>query len=407
MAAFSYHALDSSGKTIKGVLEGDSERQVRSQLREQQLKPLKIISVADSQKTSSSKISFFSQSKKLSIKELSLVTRQLASLVQSGLPLDETLQVAARQARKEKTKGILLQTRSRVVEGRSLAQALGENPKAFDHMYCAMVRAGESTGFLGAVLERLAEYTESGQHLRQKVQAALIYPIVLLAVSVTVIGCLMAFVVPKLVSIFENSNQDLPWLTVGLIAVSDYVSSYAGLVTFLAVVFAFIAFGWWLQDEKHRMSWHRFLLKVPLINHVLLQADSARFSATLSILLGSGVPLVEALRIAGEVLENRVLRKASGQVAVAVQEGSSLNRALDKADIFPPILVQMVASGEANGTLAKQLDYAARNQERELEMMLATTMSLLEPLSVVIMGGMVVTIVLAILLPIFNINNLV
>lgn len=407
MAAFSYSAINNSGKTVKGVMEGDSERQVRSQLRLQQLKPLKIVSVADAEKAATQQFSFLKRSRRLSSRELSLVTRQLASLVQSGLPLDETLRVAAKQARKQNTKGILLQTRSRVVEGRSLAQAFGENPKAFNNMYRAMVRAGESTGFLGAVLERLAEYTESSQHIRQKVQSAMVYPIVLLCISITVVGFLMAFVVPKLTTIFEHSNHDLPFLTTALIASSNFVSSYYGLVALIAFISAIGGFVWWLRDDKHRMTWHRLLLKVPFISYILVQADSARFSATLSILLGSGVPLIEALRIAGEVLENLVLRKACTDVAIAVQEGSSLNRALDRADIFPPLLVQMVASGEANGTLAKQLDYAARNQERELEMILATAMSLLEPLSVVIMGGIVLTIVIAILLPMLQINTFV
>ncbi len=178
-------------------------------------------------------------------------------------------------------------------------------------------------------------------------------------------------------------------------------------ILFSIIILGFVLFKLWLRDEKHLMSWHRFLLKLPFIGDILIQVDSARFSATLAILLSSGVPLLEALRIAGQVLNNRVLRVASEQVAVSVQEGSSLNRALDKAKFFPPLLTQMDASGEANGTLPEQLGYAARNQERELEMVLGTTMGLLEPLTIVLMGGMVVMIVLAILLPIFDINKLV
>jgi len=189
MPAYSYRALNSTGKTVKGVLEGDSERQIRSQLRTQKLKPLDVKSVIQKESANSTQTqSFFQRGKKLSVRDLSLVTRQLSSLVQSGLPLDETLQVAAKQARKESIKGILLQVRSRVLEGRSLAQALGENPRAFDHMYRAMVRAGESAGFLGQVLERLAEYTETSQHTKQKLQMAMIYPMVLLGVSITVIS---------------------------------------------------------------------------------------------------------------------------------------------------------------------------------------------------------------------------
>ena len=408
MAAFSYRALNTAGKTVKGVVEGDSERQVRNQLRAQQLKPLQILSVAQKEAAANApRQSFFAtRSKKLSTKDLSLITRQLASLVQSGLPLDETLQVAAKQARKEKIKGTLLQVRSKVVEGRSLAQSMLESPKTFDHMYRSMVRAGESAGFLGQVLERLAEYTETSQATKQRLQTAMIYPVVLLAVSIMIVIALMALVVPKLVAIFENNQGELPVLTKVLIAISNFVSSYWGLATFVGIVLAFVGFIAWLRDDGHRKMWHRFLLRVPFINELLVQADSSRFSATLAILINSGVPLLEGIRIAGQVLDNYVLRDASEQVAVAVQEGSSLARALERSQVFPPILVQMVASGEANGTLSTQLSYAARNQERELEMTIGTTLGLMEPLTVVFMGGLVFMIMLAILLPIFNLNQL-
>lgn len=407
MAAFSYRALNPAGKTVKGVLEGDSERQVRTQLRAQQLKPLAIQSVARKEAADNAARPSLFGSRRLSSKDLSLITRQLASLVQSGLPLDEALQVAARQSRKESIKGMLLQVRSRVVEGRSLAQALGEHPKAFDHMYRAMVRAGESAGFLGQVLERLADYTESSQHTRQRLQMAMVYPLVLLGVSFTVIGILMAFVVPDLIAIFENSDRELPVLTRILIAASHFVSSWWGLAALVALILSVVAFKMWLRDDNNKMRWHRFLLRVPVINEVLVQADSARFSATLAILLSSGVPLLEALRISGQVLGNHVLRASSLEVAAAVQEGSSLNRALERSGVFPPLLVQMVASGEANGTLSEQLNHAARNQDRELEMMLGTTLGLLEPFTVVFMGLVVTMIVMAILLPIFDINKLV
>lgn len=407
MAAFSYRALDASGKTVKGVLEGDSERQIRTQLRARKLKPLSVQSVGHKEAGETARPRLFSRSRRLNSKDLSLITRQLASLVQSGLPLDEALQVAARQSRKESIKGLLLQVRSRVVEGRSLAQALGEHPRAFDHMYRAMVRAGESSGFLGKILERLADYTETSQHTRQRLQMAMVYPFVLLGVSITVIGILMVFVVPDLIAMFQHSERELPTLTKILITVSNFVSSFWGLAAFLLVVLAGFLFGVWLRNDKNRMRWHRFLLRVPIIKDVLVQADSARFSSTLAILLSSGVPLLEALKIAGQVLGNHVLRASTHDVAAAVQEGTSLNRAMDRAGVFPPLLVQMVASGEANGTLAEQLNHASRNQERELEMMLGTTMGLLEPFTVVFMGVIITMIVMAILLPIFNINQLV
>ncbi len=411
MGAFSYQALDSAGKTVKGVIEGDSERQVRSQLRSKSLKPLKVQETSSSgrKKSKSGESSGFSFTlfqKKLSGRDLTLITRQLASLVQSGLPIDEVLQTAAKQCRKPATAELLLQVRSRVMEGHSLAQALGEHPRSFDDMYRSMVRAGESAGFLGPVLERLADYAESSQQTRQRMKMALIYPFVLLGVAVLVIGVLMALVVPKLTGLFRHSNAELPALTQALIAASDFTVDY-GLFCLVGFIAAIWGFGIWIQEPKRKRRWHALLLKLPVFGNLILEADSARFSATLSILLSSGVPLLEALRIAASVMGNLKLRESCKSVTTSVQEGTSLSRALQQVDIFPPLLVQMAASGEANGTLDKQLEHSARNQERELELMLGTAMGLLEPLTVVLMGGMVTLIVMAILQPIFALNKMV
>ena len=404
MGAYSYRALNGVGKTVKGIVEGDSERQVRTHLRGQQLKPLAVEAVAS--RTATAKPGWKGFQKSINHRDLSLVTRQLASLVASGLPLDEALQSAARQTRKAHIKETLLQVRSKVMEGLSLAQALGESPRSFDHMYRALVRAGESAGYLGPILEQLADYTETSQHTSQRLRMAMVYPFVLLGVSVAVIGLLMAFVVPKLVGIFENSHKALPALTEMLIATSHFTVDY-GHWCLLGFGLLVVAWRAWQRDPEHRRSWHKLLLKFPVIGDVIVESDCARFASTLSLLITSGVPLVEALKIAGQVLNNMELRGASETVAVAVQEGTSLHRALDQAVIFPPLMVQMAANGEANGTLGEQLKYSARNQERELELMLGTAMGLLEPLTVVFMGGAVVTIVMAILLPIFDLNTLI
>ncbi|TQV82514.1 type II secretion system protein GspF [Exilibacterium tricleocarpae] len=407
MGAFSYQALDASGKLVKGVIEGDSERQVRGQLRSKALKPIQVEAAAAKKAGGGApSFSFSGWNRRLSPKDVTLITRQLASLVQSGLPLDEVLQTAAKQSRKPGVKEVVLQVRARVLEGHSLAQALGENPRAFDDMYRSMVRAGESAGFLGPVLERLADYAENSQHTRQRMKMAMIYPMVLMGVAISVIAALMAFVVPKLTGLFRNSNAELPGLTQALIAASDFIINY-GLYCVVGLVALGYGVAVLLRDPARRLVWHRIQLKLPLFGELVLQADSARFSATLSILLSSGVPLLEGLRIAGQVMSNTALREASKSVAAAVQEGTSLHRALDQAGIFPPLLVQMAASGEANGTLDKQLEHSANNQERELEMMLGTAMGLLEPLTVVFMGGMVTLIVMAILQPIFELNKLV
>ncbi len=410
MAAFTYHALDVRGKKVKGVLEGDSERHVRSQLRSRDLKPLEVKSSrkALKQKTAAAGkgLSFSFGGPTMGYRDVSLVTRQLASLVQSGLPLDEVLQAAAKQSRKPAIKTIILQVRSRVLEGLSLTQALGELPRVFDNLYRAMVRAGESSGFLGPVLERLADYTETAQETRQKLKSAMIYPIVMLVVCITVVTVMMVKVVPNLVSMFERNNMELPVLTRALIASSDFLVNY-GVLLLLFLIALFALFRWAISHPKWKRRWHKTTLRLPLIGGLILQSESSRYASTLGLLANSGVPLLEALKIASQVLTNLELQKASAEVAVAVQEGSSFHRALDQVDVFPPLLVQMAASGEANGKLAEQLLHAARNQERELEFTLSTVMSLLEPAMILFMGGTVTTIVMAILLPIFNMNQLV
>lgn len=407
MASFRYTALNADAKTVKGVIEADSERQVRAQLRATRLKPLTIARTTSSSGASTGMPDWLRPRRRLSVTQLSLISRQLASLVQSGMPLDEALQISARQASHMRVKDILSQVRSRVMEGHTLAQAMAEHPGAFDRMYCAMVRAGESAGYLGEVLEQLAQYAESGQQSSQKIKMAMIYPMVLMGVSVLVVILLMTFVVPRLVSMFATSGRELPMLTQILITVSDFLSSIWAIIA-LAVLMGLLGlFSGWLQKPANRLQWHRFLLRLPVLSHTFRQMDTARFASTLAILLGSGVPLLESVRIADQVLNNEVLRRSAEKVAVSVQEGGSFSKSLRQSDEFPPLLVQMAASGEANGTLARQLAYAADNQERELNARIGTTMALLEPLTIVLMGGLVTLIMLAVLLPIFDINTLI
>lgn len=408
MGAFSYRALNEAGKSVKGVMEGDSERQVRSLLRAKKLKPLEVLSVNG--KTDTAASSGFSLLPKprarLNTRDLSLVTRQLASLVKSGLPLDEALHATARQNTKQHVKQILLQVRTKVLEGFSLAQAMGELPGAFNEMYRALVRAGESSGYLGPVLERLADYTQNSQAMQQRIKLAMIYPIVLFIVSISVIVLLMAFVVPDLVKIFDQNKRQLPLLTEMLIATSDFVINW-GIYVFFALVAAVIGLRRLLKIDAYQLRWHRMQLRLPVIGNLVRQVNSARFAATLSLLSSSGVPLLQALTIAGQVMSNRLLQASCEQVTNAVREGSSLYRAMDNAGTFPPLLVQLVASGETNGTLPQQLDNAAKDQERELEGVLGMTMGLLEPLTIVFMGVSVCLIVLAILMPILDLNKLV
>ena len=405
MAAFRYKALNGDGKLVKGVLEGDSDRQIRGVLRQRQLRPIEVEAAHDALQTGR-KVPLRIFSRRLSAGDLALITRQLATLVASSLPLDECLSAVAEQSRKSSITSMMLEVRSKVAEGHTLAHALNQFPTAFGEMYRAMVNAGEEAGQLGPVLEQLAHYTETRQHTAQKLQMALIYPFVLIAVAVCVVAALMIFVVPELVGIFAHTKKALPPLTVGLIWVSDFMRFYI-----LHCVAALVAAAWGirrlLRPPAARKRWHRALLRIPGLSGVIIALDSARFASTLSILMASGVPLIHALRIAGSVMNNLVLRDASLSVSRRVQEGSSLSRALSQEKLFPPMMVHMVASGETSGDLEKMLERSAANQERELEMALGTMMGLFEPAMVVLMGGLVLTIVLAILLPIFDLNTMV
>jgi general secretion pathway protein F len=405
VSAFRYRALNPDGRLVRGVVEGDSERAVRAQLRQERLRPVEVSAANRSQAEGRSWRSRLRRPR-VNAADLALMTRQLATLVQSGLPLADCLRAAAEQSRKPATKGLLLQVRSRVAEGHTLAYALGEFPQVFNEMYCAMVSAGEHAGFLGPVLEQLADYAEQRRYTTQKLRMAMIYPFILLGVALAVVVALMVFVVPELIGIFAHSNRELPLLTRGLIATSDFFRAYiAWLLLALVALILFARRA--LRDTRRRRRWHGFLLRVPGLSRLLVTLDTARFASTLSILMASGVPLLDALRIAGQVLVNLVLREESAQVAERVQEGASLSRALGESGIFPPMMVHMVASGESSGALETMLARSADNQERELEMALGTAMGLFEPLMVVFMGGMVLVIVLAILLPIFDLNTMV
>ncbi len=413
MSAFRYQAINTTGKLVKGTVEGDTEKQVRTQLRQQQLKPVKVEKVLSGRKTKADAakkpegFSFLKSNKniRLNVKDLSLFTRQLASLVQSGMPLAESLQAVARQTRKEQVKDIVLHIRSRVLEGVSLARAFADYPRVFDSMYRAMVHAGEQAGFLGPVLERLSEYAETSHEARQRLKSAMVYPIVLVIVCIAIVIALMVLVVPRLTSVFARAKQDLFWATEFLISASNFFQNY-GLFLLLIMIVMVGVFRWWVSEEKNLRKWHRWLLKVPFAKHIIVQSDSSRFASTLSMLIGSGVPLLNSLRISNQTMSNMILREKAEQAAIAVEEGASLNKALDKTEVFPPLMVQMAASGEANGTLAEQLDYSANSQQRELDLQLSTILSLLEPLTIVSMGLIIGFIMVAVIVPIADMSNL-
>ena len=403
MSAFSYQALDARGKKVKGVLEGDSQRQVRSQLRQRELRPLEVVQV-QSESDAPVRSGLFARG--LGRRDIALLTRQLATLIESGMPLADAIQAAARQSRRGRTSGILHAVRSRVVEGHTLAYALGEFPAVFDPMYRAMVRAGESAGYLGPVLLRLAEYAENRQYTSQKISMAMLYPLILIGVALSVVTALMSFVVPELVRIFATSGVSLPWLTRALLAISDFMASYGGLLLVALIALGGL-FKWALRNPATRRAWHAIRLKIPVFGELSRSIEAARYAGTLSILLGAGVPLLQSLQIAGEVIRNMILAEAVEQVRVRVEQGGSLHKAMEETEQFPPMMVYLIASGEVSGELGTALNRAAETQERDTELALGAMMSLLEPLLVVFMGVVVLLVVLAVLMPIFDLNTLV
>ncbi len=405
MSAYRYQALDTSGKLNRGVLEADSPRHARSQLRQKQLRPVKLAEVNDKSGAELQGIKGFFQPR-LSTKELTLLTRQLSTLVQSGLPIDECLQAVADQNRKNSMKALILQVRSRVVEGHTLAHAVSEFSSTFNKMYIAMIQAGERSGFLGGVLERLSDYIERRQYVSQKINTAMIYPMVLVGVAIAVVVALMVFVLPELIGIFSHSDRELPLITRILIGVSDFVTKYGTLLLIVSIAVVLI-FRRLLRIDSNRHRWHRLLLGLPGISGLIVTVDTGRFSSTLSILLGSGVPLLESLDIAAQVMGNDILKSETLSIADAVREGESLTRSLAASGYFPPMMVYMVSSGEMSGELEDMLSRAAVAQERELETTLATVTALFEPFMVVAMGVLVLAIVLAVLLPIFELNSIV
>jgi len=403
MAAYEYVALDANGRKKKGVVEGDSARQVRQQLRDQGLLPVSVDEAAERESVQSAS---FNVKRGVSAADLSLITRQLATLTKSGLPLDEATATVAKQTEKPRLQRILLGIRSKVLEGHSLADGMKQFPHVFNNLYRSTVAAGEQTGHLDLVLERLADYTESRQVLQNRIRMALIYPVILTIMAITIVSFLLAYVVPEVVKVFEDSGQTLPTITILMIAASDILRDYYGLIIGTIIIIV-IVFRTIYKQAAGKEKIHKIFLKLPLVGRLTRGANTARFTRTLSILVASGVSLLEALKISGQVVENLPMRRAILDAGARVREGSNLAKSLDVSGYFPPIVVNLIASGEVSGNLDDMLERSSVNQEQELETLITTLMGILEPLLIVIMAVVVLMIVLAILLPIFNLNQLV
>lgn len=403
MGAFEYVALDQSGKESKGLIEGDTPKHVRQILRDRSLLPVTVTEVAQKEAHRQRSFSF---RRGMSAAELAIITRQLASLSQSGLPLEEALIAVGQQNDHARTKSIVLGVRSKVMEGHTLAHGLAEFPQAFPELYRSTVAAGEQSGHLDIVLERLADYTEARQELRQRINNAMVYPIALVLMSIAIISFMLTSVVPRIVGIFKNTAGELPLLTRGLIATSDFLRDH-WLLILLAIAAAIYGIWRLLRQEGPRRSYHAWLLRMPIAGRLARGVNTARFTRTLSILAGSGVPILEALKISASVIENLPMRDAVIEASLRVREGASISQSLATSRLFPPMMIHLIASGETGGKLEEMLSRTADYQEREVDGLIATLLGILQPLLIVIMGGVVMTIVLAILLPIFEINNLI
>lgn len=405
MPAYHYIAVNVTGKEQKGVIEADNEKVARQLLRDRSLVPVQIRAVQE-KKTGQLESRFtFLRQRGMSSKEVALFTRQFATLLAAGLPIEESLGAVAEQTEKAHVKGLILSVRSKVLEGHSLAAALREHPQAFSPLFCATIAAGEKSGHLDKVLLRLADYTEQQWNMRQKLKTALIYPVMIILVAFSIVGFLLEYVVPKMISVYANLKQALPVMTQVLIAISQFIQNY-GLYLLIVLIIGSIL---WLRALKRnielREKVHYFILRLPIVGPATKSANTARFARTLSILSGSGVSVLEAMNISAQLITNIPIRKAVEQAVHRVREGAAIHLALKQTGYFSPMSVHMIASGEASGQLENMLERVAHTQEDDIVRLIDVCLALFEPAVILIMGAVVLFIVLAVLLPIFQLNQ--
>jgi general secretion pathway protein F len=412
VTAFRYAAADAAGKDQSGVIEADSARAARQLLRGRGLVPLTVEPVvAEGQKAALQ----LALGRRLSQTELSVLTRQLASLLGAQLPVADALTVMVEQSEKQQIRELMAAIRTDVLGGSSLSNALSRHPRQFPDIYRALIAAGEESGKLGAVLGSLADYVEERAKLQQKITLAFVYPVIVTLVALAVVIGLLTYVVPQVVQVFANTKQALPFLTRALIALSDFVRAYGWILLALVVIAAFVVRRL-LKVEAVRLRWHKRLLRMPVVGVLGRSLNTARFASTLAILAGGGVPMLRALQAAGETVNNLAMRARVLEATQRVREGFSLARALrttgdednqpGRTRLFPPVLIHLIASGEATGKLPEMLGRAADIHAREAERRAMFFTSLLEPILILAMGVVVMLIVLAVLLPIIEINQL-
>ena len=401
MPAYQFTAIDALGKQQKGVLEGDSARQIRQQLREHSLIPITVDPVEHKAKQQGTR--WFQKS--ITAYDLALFTRQLSVLVAAAIPLEEALRAVAKQSEKAHVQQLVLSVRSKVLEGHSLASALQQSGR-FPELYRATIAAGERSGHLDLILEQLADYTENRFAMQKKIQGAMIYPIILMLMSFAIVMGLMTYVVPDIVKTFDQNKDALPWITVALMKASAFIRvAWPFLIVFTVLGIVFLLR--FLKSTAGHYAFDRLTLKLPLFGKLSRGINSARLASTLSILTKSGVPLVDALRIGAAVSSNWVIRDSVDLAAEKVTEGGNLATQLERSGYFPPMMVQMIKSGEASGELDRMLERASNMQDREVTTLISTLLALLEPLMLVLMASIVLVIVIAVMLPIVNMNNMI
>ncbi len=406
MAAFEYKALTQNGKIKKGLLEGDSERQVRQQLREQGLTPVELKAIEQKKSASAALNSSSLFTPKIKVSDLALATRQLFTLLDAGTPLTQALQSTSQQAETKMMQRFLASLHARVSEGYALAQALELAPYQVSEDYIATIRAGEESGHLDKVLSRLADAIEQQDQLHKKMKTALIYPILMVVVAVIIVFFLMIFVVPKVVGVFDNMQQTLPPLTQGLLSLSEFIQAQWGSMLVLLLLL-WIGFKVMMRQDSWRYRVHQILMRTPGVKRFLIYAATARWSRTVGVLLSSGVTATDALKISAEVMSLDPMKQAVNEMVVKVREGKKVSVSMQQAGFFPPLLLNLVQTGEGGGELDNMLLKGATHYEQEVENAATTLVSLLEPLLIIIMGGVVLTIVLAIMMPIFEMNQMV
>jgi general secretion pathway protein F len=404
LAVFKYVATDQQGRTNKGVLEGDSAAQIRQQLRDLGKIPIEV-SLSHERKASKGRINFVFKHK-IPATDLAMLTFQFATLINAGLTIEETLLNLAEQSEKNYVKGILLGVHAKIVEGHSIATALGEYPRTFSDLYRASVAAGERSGQLGNVLQRLADYLERQQAVQAKVQNALVYPAVLTFVSISVVTFLLAYVVPKIVNVFVNTGQALPTITIILLALSGFISTY-GWIVGLIILLLIITMKRLMRQLPFKTKVQLFLLRIPVIGHTLREINTARFARTFGILFAASVPVLEAMQAANSVVKLLPMRNAIEVAINKVREGEQINRALEATGYFSLLTVRLVAAGEMTGRLEAMLEKSADYQERVVAQKIDIALALFEPGMILVMGMIVLFIVLAIMLPIFEINQFI